>query len=129
MEISTGHSSEEHIHLFAPVVNGTSFHFLNLLGTVMLNKFIYFSVSSWCWRNHFNRCQRQHLCTWHIKSPSRWRQRHKHSGIVPQQVRLSLDSYFLFLTMSKCLTTIYRNYFLNKFMQGSKSNLCMSDSK
>ena len=126
---STGHSSEANIFLFVIVMSGTSFHFSNFLGTVMLNSLIYFSLLSWCRRNNFTRCQWQHLCTWHIENPSCWPHRHKHSGIVPQQVSLTSNSCFLFLTMDQYLTKLYWNYFWNKSMQGLTSNLCMNDPK
>ena len=109
---STGHSSEANIFLFVIVMSGTSFPFSNVLGTVMLNSLIYFSLLSWCRRNNFTRYQWQHLRTWHIESPSCWPHRHKHSGIVPQQVRLKLVSFifikFLFFHQMISLKKLWK---------------------
>ena len=66
--------------------------------------------------------------TWHNESVLCWPQT-KHTEIVPQQVSLTSNKCFLFLTMDQYLTTLYWNYFLNKSMQGSTSNLCMNGPK
>ena len=117
VDISNGHSSEANILLFGLVVSGTGFHFWNFLGTVMLNSFIYFGLLSWCRRNNFTRCQWQHLCTWHTENPSCWPHRHKHSGIVPQQVRLKLVSFifinFFFFHQMIALKKLWKMLFIS----------------